>query len=102
MGHGRALLGLKNEKDIEILRRKIISQALNVRETEAHVNHTHREIEGPARKKSKKDIFIKKLEMELGRKLGTKVEIAPSQKGGKVLIKYYSDDDLERIRTLFV
>ena len=39
--------------------------------------------------------------MELERKLGTKVEITPSKKGGKVLIKYYSDDDLERIRTLF-
>jgi len=102
MGHGRALLSLKNEKDIEILRRKIVSQSLNVRETEAQVNHTHREIEGPVRKQPKKDIFIKKLEMELERKLGTKVEIAPSKKGGKVLIKYYSDDDLERIRTLFV
>ena len=54
------------------------------------------------REKSKKDIFIKKLEIELERKLGTKVEIAPSKKGGRVLIKYYSDDDLERIRTLFV
>ena len=102
MGHGRALLSLKNEKDIELLRRKIVSQSLNVRETEAQVNHAHREIEGKVRKKPKKDIFIKKLEMELERKLGTKVEIAPSQKGGKVLIKYYSDDDLERIRTLFV
>ena len=101
MGHGRALLSLKNEKDIEILRRKIVSQSLNVRETEAQVNHTHREIEGPVRKKPKKDIFIKKLEMELERKLGTKVEIAPSKKGGKVVIKYYSDDDLERIRAMF-
>jgi len=101
MGHGRALLSLKNEKDIETLRRKIVSQSLNVRETEAQVNHTHREIEGKVRKKPKKDIFIKKLETELERKLGTKVEIAPSKKGGKVLIKYYSDDDLERISTLF-
>jgi len=102
MGHGRALLGLKNEKDIEILRKKIVSQSLNVRETEAQIKKTPREIEDPVRKTPKKDIFIKKLEMELERKLGTKVEIAPSKKGGKVLIKYYSDDDLERIRTLFV
>jgi ParB family transcriptional regulator, chromosome partitioning protein len=102
MGHGRALLSLKNEKDIETLRRKIVSQSLNVRETEAQVNHTHREIEGKVREKPKKDIFIKKLEMELERKLGTKVEITSNKKGGQILIKYYSDDDLERIRTLFV
>ena len=102
MGHGRALLGLKNEKDIEILRRKIVKQSMTVRETEAEVNHPHQNIGSSLRAKSKKDIFIKKLEMELERKLGTKVEIAPSKKGGKVLIKYYSDDDLERFRTLFV
>ena len=102
MGHGRALLGLKNEKDIEILRRKIVGQSLNVRETEAQVHHTHRNTESSVRKKAKKDIFIRKLEMELERKLGTKVEIALGKKGGKVVIKYYSDDDLERIRTFFV
>jgi len=102
MGHGRALLGLKNEKDIEILRRKIVSQSLNVRETEAQVNHTHRNTESPVKKKAKKDIFIRKLEIELERKLGTKVEIALGKKGGKVVIKYYSDNDLERIRTFFV
>ncbi len=102
MGHGRALLGLKNEKDIETLRKKIVSQSLNVRETEAQVNHTQRNTGSSLREKPKKDIFIKKLAMELERKLGTKVEIAPSKKGGKVIIKYYSDDDLERIRTLFV
>ena len=102
MGHGRALLGLKNEKDIEALRRKIVRQSLNVRETENQVKQTHLNTESPIRKKTKKDIFIKKLEMELERKLGTKVEIAPSKKGGKVIIKYYSDDDLERIRKFFV
>ena len=75
---------------------------MTVRDTEAEVNHPHQKIEGPVRKNPKKDIFIKKLEMEWERKLGTKVEIAPSKKGGKVLIKYYSDDDLERIRTLFI
>ena len=68
MGHGRALLGLKNEKDIEILRRKIVKQSMTVRETEAEVNHPHQNIGSSLRAKCKKDIFIKKLEMELERK----------------------------------
>ena len=103
MGHGRALLGLNSEKDIYALRRKIIRHTLSVRETEAQVNRW-KQPQGNSTNntKTQKGIFVKKLEMELERKLGTKVEIAPSQKGGKVLIKYYSDDDLERIRTLFV
>lgn len=103
MGHGRALLGLNSEKDIYSLRRKIIRRTLSVRETEAQVNRW-KQLQGNSTNNTKpqKGIFVKKLEMELERKLGTKVEIAPSKKGGKVLIKYYSDDDLERIRTLFV
>jgi ParB family chromosome partitioning protein len=103
MGHGRALLGLNAEKDIDALRRKIIRHTLSVRETEAQVSRW-KQSQGNSTNntKIKKGIFVKKLEMELERKLGTKVEIAPSKKGGKVLIKYYSDDDLERIRTLFV
>ena len=103
MGHGRALLGLNAEKDIDALRRKIIRHTLSVRETEAQVSRG-KQSQGNSTNntKIKKGIFVKKLEMELERKLGTKVEIAPSKKGGKVLIKYYSDDDLERIRTLFV
>ena len=100
MGHGRALLGLKNEKDVEVLRKKIVRQTLNVRETEALVNKTHQSAESPVREKPKKNIFIKKLETELERKLGTKVKIDPSIKGGKVIVNYYSDDDLERIRRL--
>ena len=103
MGHGRALLGLDSEKDIDALRRKIIRHTLSVRETEVLVSRwKQREGHTTNNTKIKKDIFVKKLEMELERKLGTKVEIAPGKKGGKVLIKYYSDDDLERIRTLFV
>jgi ParB family chromosome partitioning protein len=103
MGHGRALLGLNSEKDIDSLRKKIIRDTLSVRETEAQVSRLKQPQENSTNnRKIQKGIFVKKLEMELERKLGTKVEIAPSKKGGKVLIRYYSDDDLERIRTLFV
>ena len=42
------------------------------------------------------------LEKELERTLGTKVGIAPAKKGGKLTITYYSDDDLERIRAIFI
>ena len=83
------------------MRKKIGSQSLNVRETEAYINHSQRNIDNTVRKKAKKDIFIKNLEVELERKLGTKVDIATSKKGGKVSIRYYSDDDLERIRQFF-
>jgi ParB family chromosome partitioning protein len=102
MGHGRALLGLKSEQEILFLRKKIVDQSLNVRETEIQVNVLKHKSDEPKRsEKANKDIFIRNLQTELERKLGTKVEIATNQKGGKVVIKYYSNDDLERIIKMF-
>ena len=102
MGHGRALLGLKSEQEILFLREKIVDQSLNVRETEIQVNLLKHKPEEPKRsEKANKDVFIRNLQIELERKLGTKVEIATNQKGGKVVIKYYSNDDLERIIKMF-
>jgi ParB family chromosome partitioning protein len=102
MGHGRALLGLKSAQEILFLRKKIVDQSLNVRETEVQVNLLKYKSEAPKKsEKAYKDIFISSLQVELERKLGTKVEIATNQKGGKVVIKYYSNDDLERIIKMF-
>ena len=94
MGHARALLGLESEKDIEALRREIQKNDMNVRQTEKRVRQLKTARKAPEKKK---DIFIKDLETELERKLGTKVEIIQKQRGGKVVITYYSNDDLERI-----
>ena len=96
MGHARALLGLESPKDVETLRREILKKDMNVRQIEERV----RQLKTPSLKKApgkKRDIFLKNLETDLERKLGTKVEIIPRQKGGKVVIAYYSNDDLDRI-----
>ena len=76
---------------------------MNVRQTEALVNQAKQNRgEVIDKRTQQKDIFIRNLEIELGRNLGTKVGIVPTKKGGKLIITYYSDDDLERIRTQFV
>ncbi|OGW21638.1 MAG: chromosome partitioning protein ParB [Nitrospinae bacterium RIFCSPLOWO2_12_FULL_47_7] len=104
MGHARALLGLESEKGLELLRREILQKNLNVRQTENRVkNFNNKELvrRGDATA-GKKDIFLKNLETELGRALGTKVEVHRGKKGGKLLIAYYSDEDLDRIRDIIV
>lgn len=101
MGHARALLGLENSKQMEALRKEIIKQDLTVRQTESRVNKLKKDATGkPETPKVKKDIFIKDLEKELARRLGTKVDISPKKNGGKLVVTYYSDDDLERIQEL--
>ena len=101
MGHARALLGLENSKQMEILRKDILKQDLTVRQTEDRVNKVKTgSVSKPVPSTANKDIFIKDLEKELARRLGTKVDISPKTNGGKLVVSYYSDDDLERIQGL--
>ena len=100
-GHARALLGLEDSKQKEALRNEIVKHDLTVRQTESRVNKIKN---GSLRKfvttKPLKNIFLKDLERDLARRLGTKVDITPKKKGGKLVVTYYSDEDLERIQVL--
>ena len=101
MGHARALLGLEESKQMEALRNEIVEQDLTVRQTESRVNKLKKGVlDKPITHKVNKDIFTKDLEKDLARRLGTKVNILPKKNGGKLIVTYYSDDDLERIQML--
>ncbi len=103
MGHARAMLALETEREMEEVRRAVLKQNMNVRQLEFYI----RSKKNPAGPKAKekvthKDVFIKDLEKEFQRHLGTKVEITPAKKGGKLVVFYYSNDDLNRIRDMIV
>ena len=101
MGHARALLGLDNAGQREALCKEIFKQDLTVRQTESRVSRLKQPVPTkPVSLVSKKNIFIKDLAKELERRLGTKVDIKPAKKGGKLVVTYYSDDDLDRIKDL--
>lgn len=101
MGHARALLGLEESKQMETLRNEIVKQDLTVRQTESRVNKLKKGVlDKPITQKVNKDIFTKDLEKDLARRLGTKVDILSKKIGGKLIVTYYSDDDLERIQML--
>jgi ParB family chromosome partitioning protein len=101
MGHARALLGLDNPQQIEVLRQEILKQDLTVRQIESRVTNLKKlSSTKPVSLGSKKNIFIKDLEKQLQSRLGTKVDITPTKKGGKLIVTYYSDDDLDRIQEL--
>ena len=101
MGHARALLGLEESKQMETLRNEIVKQDLTVRQTESRVNKLKKGVlDKPITQKANKDIFTKDLEKDLARRLGTQVNILPKKNGGKLIVTYYSEDDLERIQML--
>src|SRR5690625_2668147 len=99
MGHGRALLGLKNKEQLTALVNKIIDNHLNVRQVEHLINQLNND--GSVTKKEKKeppkDIFIKERESILRERLGTGVQIHRGKRKGKIEIEFYSNDDLDRI-----
>lgn len=100
MGHGRALLGVKDQ-DLQLdLVKKIEAEALNVRQVERLIHDlTNR----PSKKKDKKprDIFLQEREKNLKERLGTGVKIHKGKRKGKIEIEFTNNEDLERIIDLF-
>lgn len=98
MGHGRALLGLKDKHNIKPLLNKINKEKLSVREVEQLVSKMNKDVPRETKqKKAKLSPFLKKRESMLRSHLGTSVTIKPGKKKGKIEIDYFSDEDLERI-----
>lgn len=96
MGHGRTLLGLKDNSEIVSIANRIRNEKLNVRQVEQLVNRLNKK-PIPKNKKPKKDIFLKERESILRERLGTGVQIQRGKKKGKIEIEFYTDEDLERI-----
>jgi ParB family chromosome partitioning protein len=97
MGHGRALLGLKNKKRIPELATKVVKNALNVRQLEALIKQLNENVSRETNKPVKKDIFVQATESQLREYFGTNVQIKKTKNKGKIEIEFYSEDDLERI-----
>ena len=95
MGHARALLALILPDKLLEIRNSVVKKGLSVRETEALIKR----INNPQKKpdKKSKNIFIADLENKLQKSFGTRVKIKTSNKGGKIEISFFSNNDLNRI-----
>lgn len=94
-GHARALLGIDNpakQKEIALL---IIKNNLTVRDVENIIKH----LNNPKKENTPKEksLEIKDFEDKIKRVFSTKVQIKGTDSKGKIVIDYYSKDDLERI-----
>ena len=95
-GHARSLLALPTTEAQEAALRTIVKLDLNVRQTEELV----RKLSGqrPARPpQSLPSPEIIALEEKLRHRLGTKVKLNRHQKGGTLVIHYYSDEELNTL-----
>jgi ParB family chromosome partitioning protein len=96
-GHARAILALKGapEKQDELLQ-SIITQGWNVRQAERYVTSHKAGIQEKKEVRSRVDTETKETKA-LGKRLRTTVHIRRTARGGKLELKFTSDEDLERL-----
>ena len=100
-GHARAILSLVNPSDQQLLRDKIIERDLSVREAERladEYNKGHKIV--PKKKEKDNDPEINEVEEKFVSAIGNRCEIKGNLSKGRLMIRYRSQQDLERIYSL--
>ncbi|MCT3455334.1 ParB/RepB/Spo0J family partition protein [Limosilactobacillus fermentum] len=99
MGQARTLLGVKDERRLVEIAKRVANEGLTVRQLEEIVA-------GINKKGRQKSVFksanpyLREAESQLAGKLGTKVSLQAKRRGGKIVIPYGSNQDLNRILEL--
>jgi ParB family chromosome partitioning protein len=100
-GHARALLGLPTEQAQNAALQTVVSNELNVRQTEELVRKLTG-VKPPAKPEKQVDPVTKELEEQLRAKLGTKVTLTHGENGGALTIHYYSNEELTHITNIIL
>lgn len=98
-GHARALGGLASTLQARALE-GVVARELSVRQTEELVRRLRDAAAGAGtrpRSERPADPDLERVEEDLRNALGTKVTLARSRRGGRIVIEYYSDDELGRL-----
>lgn len=95
-GHAKAILSIANRDEQARFAELLVKRGASVREAEAWSKGW-----GTTRKKKRvierKDPVLKDVAERLQRIFGTRVRIYSEKKGGKIVLEYYTMDDLNRI-----
>jgi ParB family transcriptional regulator, chromosome partitioning protein len=95
-GHARAILGLQTEQAQLAALSTILRDSLNVRQTEALVKKMSGE-RPPSIPRPPVSPEVSELEIRLRTYFGTKVNLNDGKNGGRLVIYYYSDEELNAI-----
>lgn len=95
--HGRALLPLPTPEAQIAAMNQIIKHALNVRQTEALIKKLLADKKPAPKPRQLLPPELADLQRQFADSLGTRVNIEKSGKGGRVVIHYYNDEDLQAI-----
>lgn len=94
-GHARALLGLEDPVTMEQALGQVVANGLNVRQTEALVARLRSEPR--QRTERARPTQLIQLEQALRDSFGTRVSVVKGRKSGRIVIEYYSDEELQAL-----
>jgi ParB family transcriptional regulator, chromosome partitioning protein len=96
-GHARAIAGLPIEQQARIAA-TVAAQEFSVRQTEELVRRLREPRPTAATPTAARlEPDLERIEEDLRRRLGTKVTLARSRKGGRIIIEFYSDEELGQL-----
>jgi ParB family chromosome partitioning protein len=95
-GHARAIAGLEGADQARLLE-IVVARGISVRQTEELARRLRDP--GPRTHSSERpaDPDAERVEEDLRRALGTKVSLARTRRGGRIVIEFYSDEELGRL-----
>jgi ParB family chromosome partitioning protein len=95
-GHARAILAAETEAARLALLDRVVAEGLSVRQTEALARQPAPEVDEPApRPAPLPDPDVARLEDAFRQALGTKVQLIRGRRGGRLVIHFFSDDELQ-------
>jgi ParB family chromosome partitioning protein len=100
-GHARALLMLDGEEEQLLALKTIIKQSLSVRQAEELVRRIQAATQETTRQRTRSP-ETEALERQFTEAFGTKVDLFRSRKGGRLVIHFYSEEDLQSLYERFV
>lgn len=103
-GHARTLIALKSDREIRDCAAVVIKNHLSVRETEKLVKKMQEQDdkENKKQEQKRKNPDLLHAERQLSEALETKVSILGNEGKGKVVLEYYSKDQLDSLYALLI
>lgn len=99
-GHARAILGLEDAANMEVLAQRIVAEGLSVRATEETVVLLNRgEKPRVSRETKEPSPELAQIAARVGDKLDTRVNIVMGKRKGRITVDFANQSDLQRILT---
>ena len=98
--HAKVLLGVKPDEAKIALATECVEKKFSVRELENRIAAMQEKQKVPAEKRKPLSLELKAMVNDMQRVFGTKVRLSGSDQKGKIVIDYFSPDDLQRIYDL--